>query len=82
MPFDQILGYLVALPEGGWLLPGSRGQIGARLELAAYQSVAVALRRYFAITVVDCESLPGELARSALSAAQSRVLVAPPPSRG
>ena len=77
MPFDQVLGYLLKLPAGGWLLPGSRGQIGARLDLAAYQSVAMALRRYFAITVVDCESLPGELARSALSAAQSRVLVAP-----
>ncbi|MFI9270242.1 hypothetical protein ACIGXM_05970 [Kitasatospora sp. NPDC052896] len=77
MPFDQVLGYLTKLPEGGWLLPGSRGQIGARLDLATFQQVAVALRRYFAITVLDCGSLPGELARSALSAAQARVLVAP-----
>jgi MinD-like ATPase involved in chromosome partitioning or flagellar assembly len=77
MRFDQIIGYLVALPEGGWLLPGSRGQIGAQVSLESYQRVIVALRHYFAVTVVDCETLPGELARSAMSAAQARVLVAP-----
>ncbi|GAA1901259.1 MinD/ParA family ATP-binding protein [Streptantibioticus ferralitis] len=77
MRFDQVIGYLVALPEGGWLLPGSKGQIGARVSLDEYQTVAMALRRYFAITMVDCESLPGELARSAMAGAQARVLVAP-----
>jgi MinD-like ATPase involved in chromosome partitioning or flagellar assembly len=82
MRFDQVIGYLVGLPEGGWLLPGSKGQIGARVSLAEYQTVAVALRRYFAITVVDCETLPGELARSALAGAQARVLVAPATAEG
>jgi MinD-like ATPase involved in chromosome partitioning or flagellar assembly len=77
MRFDQVIGYLVGLPEGGWLLPGSRGQIGAQVSLDSYQKVIVALRRFFAVTVVDCETLPGELARSAMSAAQARVLVAP-----
>lgn len=74
MRFDQVIGYLVGLPEGGWLLPGSKGQIGAQLGLAEYQRVAMALRRFFAITVVDCETLPGELARSAMAGAQARVL--------
>ncbi len=82
MRFDQVIGYLVGLPEGGWLLPGSRGEIGARVSLAEYQTVAMALRRYFAITVVDCETLPGELARSALAGAQARVLVAPATMEG
>jgi MinD-like ATPase involved in chromosome partitioning or flagellar assembly len=77
MRFDQVIGYLVGLPEGGWMLPGSKGQIGAQVSLEEYRDVAVALRRYFAITVVDCESLPGELARSAMAGAQARVLVTP-----
>ena len=77
MRFDQVIGYLVELPESGWLLPGSKGQIGAQMSLEEYRDVAVALRRYFAITVVDCESLPGELARSAMAGAQARVLVTP-----
>lgn len=77
MRFDQVVGYLVGLPEGGWLLPGSRGQIGAHVSWEAYQTVVVALRRYFGVTVADCESLPGELARSAMVGAQARVLVAP-----
>lgn len=77
MRFDQIIGYLVGLPEGGWLLPGSQGQIGAQVSWKSYETVAVALRLYFAVTVVDCESLPGELARSAMAGAQAQVLVAP-----
>ncbi|GGO89376.1 cellulose synthase operon protein YhjQ/BcsQ [Wenjunlia tyrosinilytica] len=77
MQLTDITGCLARLPDGGWLLPGSRGNVGARLELPQYQSVMVALRRYFAITVVDCPTLPGELARTALAAAQGRVVVAP-----
>lgn len=77
MQLTDITGYLVQLPDGGWLLPGSQGTVGARLELPQYREVMVALRRYFGITVVDCESLPSELSRAALVAAQSRVLVAP-----
>lgn len=82
MRFDQVIGYLVGLPEGGWLLPGSKGQIGAQLGLAEYQRVAMALRRFFAITVVDCETLPGELARSAMAGAQARVLATPATAEG
>ena len=37
----------------------------------------VSLRRYFGVTVVDCETLPAEVARAALSAAQARVLTVP-----
>ncbi|WP_252395767.1 MinD/ParA family protein [Streptantibioticus parmotrematis] len=77
MRFDQVIGYLVALPEGGWLLPGSRGQIGAQVGLEAYQTVAMALRRFFAVTVVDCATLPDEVARSAMAGAQARVLATP-----
>ncbi len=42
----------------------------------------VALRRYFGITVVDCDTLPSELSRTALSAAQARVLVTPATAEG
>ncbi|WP_240966212.1 nucleotide-binding protein [Streptomyces zingiberis] len=77
MQLTDITGYLVQLPDGGWLLPGSQGTVGARLELAQYRDVMVAVRRYFGITLVDCESLPSELARTALVAAQARVLVTP-----
>ncbi|MFF8812936.1 type VII secretion protein [Streptomyces pactum] len=77
MQFAEITGYLVQVAEGGWLLPGSRGRVGARLELPEYRAVMVALRRYFGITVVDCETLPNPLARTALAAAQARVLVVP-----
>ncbi|MET8177754.1 type VII secretion protein [Streptomyces sp. NPDC005336] len=77
MQFAEISGYLVQLPEGGWLLPGSQGKIGTPLDIPAYRSVTMALRRYFGITVVDCETLPGELARTALDTVQARVLVAP-----
>lgn len=73
----DVTGYLVQLPDGGWLLPGSQGRVGTRLDPADYGSVVVALRRFFAMTVVDCETLPSELARAALAAAHARVLVAP-----
>ncbi|MFI9200351.1 type VII secretion protein [Streptomyces sp. NPDC053048] len=77
MRITDVIGYLVQLPDRGWLLPGSQGRVGSRLELSEYRSVMVALRRYFGITVVDCETLPSELSRTALWAAQARVLVAP-----
>ncbi|MFI8940717.1 MinD/ParA family protein [Streptomyces syringium] len=77
MQLTDVVGYLVQLPDRGWLLPGSQGRVGNRLELADYRSVMVALRRYFGITVVDCDTLPSELSRTALAAAQARVLVTP-----
>lgn len=77
MLLTDVMGYLVQLPDGGWLLPGSQGRVGTRLDPADYGAVIVALRRFFAMTVVDCETLPSELARSALAAAHARVLVAP-----
>lgn len=77
MQLTDVIGYLVQSPGGGWLLPGSQGRVGARLELAEYRAVMLALRRYFGITVVDCDSLPSELSRTALVAAQARVLVTP-----
>ncbi|MEV5675012.1 MinD/ParA family protein [Streptomyces sp. NPDC052179] len=77
MSLLDVTGYLVQLPDNAWLLPGSRGQIGAMLDTATYGRVMVALRRYFGVTVVDCETLPAEVARVALSAAQARVLAAP-----
>ncbi|MEV4433409.1 MinD/ParA family protein [Streptomyces sp. NPDC049555] len=82
MQLTDVVGYLVQLPERGWLLPGSQGRVGNRLELAEYRSAMVALRRYFGITVVDCDSLPSELSRTALSAAQARVLVTPATAEG
>ncbi|MGW1104337.1 MinD/ParA family protein [Streptomyces sp. NPDC002540] len=77
MSLMDITGYLVQLPGNAWLLPGSQGQIGAMLDSRAYERVMVSLRRYFGVTVVDCETLPAEVARVALSAAQARVLAAP-----
>nr|WP_257895040.1 MinD/ParA family protein [Streptomyces anulatus] len=77
MSLLDVTGYLVQLPDNAWLLPGSQGRIGAMLDTAAYERVMVALRRYFGVTVVDCETLPAEVARVALSAAQARVLAAP-----
>ncbi|MER6910711.1 MinD/ParA family protein [Streptomyces sp. NPDC000594] len=77
MSLLDITGYLVQLPDNAWLLPGSQGQIGAMLDLRAYERVMVALRRYFGVTVVDCETLPAEVARVALTASQARVLAAP-----
>ncbi|WP_336323580.1 MinD/ParA family protein [Streptomyces lavendofoliae] len=77
MSLLDVTGYLVQLPDNAWLLPGSQGRIGAMLDTRAYERVMVALRRYFGVTVVDCETLPAEVARVALSAAQARVLTAP-----
>ncbi|GLF93597.1 MinD/ParA family ATP-binding protein [Streptomyces yaizuensis] len=77
MSLLDITGYLVQLPDNAWLLPGSQGRIGAMLDLRAYERVMVALRRYFGVTVVDCETLPAEVARVALTASQARVLAAP-----
>ncbi|WP_030850672.1 MinD/ParA family protein [Streptomyces griseus] len=77
MSLLDVTGYLVQLPDNAWLLPGSQGRIGAMLDISAYERVMVALRRYFGVTVVDCETLPAEVARVALSAAQARVLAAP-----
>ncbi|MFE4212088.1 MinD/ParA family protein [Streptomyces sp. NPDC056844] len=77
MSLLDVTGYLVQLPDNAWLLPGSQGRIGAMLDTRAYERVMVSLRRYFGVTVVDCETLPAEVARVALSAAQARVLTAP-----
>ncbi|WP_030160090.1 MinD/ParA family ATP-binding protein [Streptomyces sp. NRRL S-244] len=77
MSLLDVTGYLVQLHDNAWLLPGSRGQIGAMLDTRAYERAMVALRRYFGVTVVDCETLPAEVARVALSAAQARVLATP-----
>ncbi|OIK27337.1 MinD/ParA family ATP-binding protein [Streptomyces malaysiense] len=77
MSLLDVTGYLVRLPGNAWLLPGSQGQVGAMLDTKAYERVMVSLRRYFGVTVVDCETLPAEVARTALSAAQARVLTAP-----
>ncbi|MFC0597326.1 MinD/ParA family ATP-binding protein [Streptomyces palmae] len=82
MQFAEVTGYLVQVAEGGWLLPGSQGRVGTRLELPAYRSVMMALRRYFAVTVVDCETLPNPLARTALAASHARLLVAPATMEG
>ncbi|MFE8008668.1 CpaE family protein [Streptomyces sp. NPDC057418] len=77
MSLLDVTGYLVQLPGKAWLLPGSQGRIGAMLDTRAYERVMVSLRRYFGVTVVDCETLPAEVARVALSASQARVLTAP-----
>ncbi|MGA4865684.1 MinD/ParA family ATP-binding protein [Streptomyces lavendulocolor] len=77
MSLLDVTGYLVQLPDNAWLLPGSQGRIGAMLDTRAYERVMVALRRYFGVTVVDCETLPAEVARVALSAAQARLLTTP-----
>jgi MinD-like ATPase involved in chromosome partitioning or flagellar assembly len=77
MSLLDVTGYLVQLPDNAWLLPGSQGQIGAMLDVKAYERVMVALRRYFGVTVVDCETLPAEVARVALTASQARVVTVP-----
>ncbi|WP_445395413.1 MinD/ParA family ATP-binding protein [Streptomyces sp. LE64] len=82
MRLTDVTGYLVPLADGGWLLPGSQGRIGARIDIAAYRTATVALRRYFGVTLVDCDTLPGEVARTALDTAQARVLVAPATAEG
>ncbi|MFF9685791.1 MinD/ParA family protein [Streptomyces sp. NPDC014623] len=82
MSLLDVTGYLVQLPGNAWLLPGSQGRIGAMLDTRAYERVMVSLRRYFGVTVVDCETLPAEVARVALSASQARVLTAPATPEG
>ncbi|GHE24074.1 MinD/ParA family ATP-binding protein [Streptomyces thermodiastaticus] len=77
MSLLDVTGYLVQLPDNAWLLPGSQGKVGAMLDTKGYERVMVSLRRYFGVTVVDCETLPAEVARTALSAAQARVLTVP-----
>ncbi|WP_338672638.1 type VII secretion protein [Streptomyces sp. SCSIO 30461] len=82
MLLTDVTGYLVPVRDGGWLLPAGQGRIGPPLEVATYLSVSLALRRYFGVTVVDCESLPGEVARTAIGTAHSRVLVVPATAEG
>ncbi|URM91581.1 MinD/ParA family protein [Streptomyces sp. MRC013] len=77
MSLLDVTGYLIQLPDNAWLLPGGQGRIGAMLDATTYGRTMVALRRYFGVTVVDCETLPAEVARVALSASQARVLTAP-----
>ncbi|MEF9904018.1 hypothetical protein [Streptomyces sp. P9-A2] len=82
MQLTDVTGYLVPVSDGGWLLPASRGQVGAPLAMTAYRKVTLALRRYFAVTVVDCETLPGEVARTAMDTAHARVVVSPATAEG
>ncbi|MEJ8648898.1 hypothetical protein WKI65_12570 [Streptomyces sp. MS1.AVA.3] len=82
MLITDLTGYLIPFPGGGWLLPGSQGAIGTRLDLDTYRVVMTSLRRYFATTVVDCETLPAEVARTALVTTQARVLVSPATPEG
>ncbi|MCB5907926.1 hypothetical protein [Streptomyces pinistramenti] len=82
MLITDLTGYLLPFPGGGWLLPGSQGAIGTRLDLDTYRIVMTSLRRYFATTVVDCETLPAEVARTALVTTQARVLVSPATPEG
>ncbi|MEU9797511.1 MinD/ParA family protein [Streptomyces sp. NPDC051000] len=77
MSLLDVTGYLVQLRDNAWLLPGSQGQIGAMLDIRSYERAMVALRRYFGVTVVDCETLPAEVARVALTASQACVLTTP-----
>jgi MinD-like ATPase involved in chromosome partitioning or flagellar assembly len=77
MTLLDVTGYLVKLPGNAWLLPASQGQVGAMLSTKAYERVMISTRRYFGVTVVDCETMPAEVARTALSAAQARVLTVP-----
>ncbi|MGW3010351.1 hypothetical protein ACWC9R_16185 [Streptomyces sp. NPDC001219] len=82
MLITDLTGYLLPFAGGGWLLPGSQGAIGTRLDLDAYRVVMTSLRRHFAATVVDCETLPAEVARTALVTTQARVLVTPATPEG
>ncbi|MEV6499377.1 hypothetical protein [Streptomyces prunicolor] len=82
MQLTDITGYLVPVSDGGWLLPASQGRLGAPLDIPTYRTVTLALRRYFAVTVVDCETLPGEVARTAMDTAHARVVVAPLTAEG
>lgn len=78
----DITGYLVPLPDGGWLLPASQGRVGPPLDVPTYRSVTLGLRRHFAMTVVDCETLPGDVARTAMDTAHARIVVAPMTAEG
>jgi MinD-like ATPase involved in chromosome partitioning or flagellar assembly len=82
MQLTDIIGYLVPVADGGWLLPASQGRVGPPLDVATYRTVTLALRRYFAVTVVDSETLPGEVARTAMDTAHARVVVAPMTAEG
>ncbi|MEU6391747.1 AAA family ATPase [Streptomyces sp. NPDC046939] len=82
MQLTDVTGYLVPVADGGWLLPASQGRLSAPLDIPTYRTVTLALRRYFAVTVVDCESLPGEVARTAMDTAHARVVVAPQTAEG
>ncbi|MEU6220634.1 hypothetical protein ABZ845_24445 [Streptomyces sp. NPDC047022] len=82
MQLTDITGYLVPVSDGGWLLPAGQGTVGAPLDVRTYRTVTLALRRYFAVTVVDCETLPGEVARTAMDTAHARVVVAPMTAEG
>ncbi|MET9417749.1 type VII secretion protein [Streptomyces klenkii] len=81
MAWSDVTEYLVPV-DGGWLLPASQGRVGAPLDMRVYRKVTLALRRYFAVTVADCESLPGEVARTAMDTAHARVVVAPLTAEG
>ncbi|MFC9313801.1 type VII secretion protein [Streptomyces nigra] len=82
MGLTDLTGYLVPVQDGGWLLPASQGRVGAPLDVRTYRTVTLALRRYFAVTVVDSETLPGEVARTAMDTAHARVVVAPMTAEG
>ncbi|WP_419994484.1 type VII secretion protein [Streptomyces boninensis] len=82
MQLTDVTGYLVPLAEGAWLLPASQGQIGARVDVQTYRLVVQALRRYFAVTVIDGETLPGEVARTAMNTAHAHVIAAPATAEG
>jgi MinD-like ATPase involved in chromosome partitioning or flagellar assembly len=82
MQLTDVTGYLVPVADGGWLLPANQGRVGAPLDVRTYRTVTLALRRYFAVSVVDCESLPGEVARTAMDTAHARVVIAPVTAEG
>jgi MinD-like ATPase involved in chromosome partitioning or flagellar assembly len=82
MQLTDVTGYLVPVADGGWLLPASQGRVGAPMDVRTYRTVTLALRRYFAVTVVDCETLPGDVARTAMDTAHARVVVAPMTAEG
>ncbi|MFI7399684.1 hypothetical protein ACIBW9_04215 [Streptomyces sp. NPDC049541] len=82
MQLTDITGYLVPVTDGGWLLPAGQGRLGPPLDIRTYRTVTLALRRYFSVTVVDCETLPGEVARTAMDTAHARVVVAPLTAEG
>ncbi|MGA5562677.1 hypothetical protein ACPCUV_16075 [Streptomyces platensis] len=82
MLITDLTGYLIPFAGGGWLLPGSQGAIGTRLDLDTYRVVMTSLRRHFATTIVDCETLPAEVARTALVTTQARVVATPATAEG